>query len=321
MDDAALRHIHVCVFHMTQYAGVSRRLSKPFNPLLGETFELVTDKCRVLAEQVSHHPPVTAIYAHSTSGKYEVWTNTHSKTSFMGTSLEVTNHGMTHYRLTNQKELYTANRPSTIVHNILLGQMYVAQAGTVTCRQHTPGGEVNVLEFVFKKAGWGGAHHDEIEAEIPVRPGAAHKWLVTGTWNSKVEAFNEETGETRLIWQISPNPEKFEWQFFFNQFAIKLNDINDKYRKMLPTTDCRFRPDLRAYEEGKLELAGDEKHRLEEKQRAARARREREGTEYKPRYLFPTVDALTGDKVYRMERDYWRERALGDFGENQPDIF
>ena len=34
--------------------------SKPFNPLLGETFELVTNEWRFLSEQVSHHPPVSA---------------------------------------------------------------------------------------------------------------------------------------------------------------------------------------------------------------------------------------------------------------------
>lgn len=199
--------------------------------------------------------------------------------------------------------------------------MYVAQAGLVTSRQYRPGGEVNELEFVFKKAGWGGAHHDEIEAEIPVRPGSAHKWKVTGTWNTKVEAYNEETGETLLIWEILPNPERYEWQYYFNPLAIKLNDIDDTYRKLLPKTDVRFRPDLRAYEEGKHDLAGEEKHRLEEKQRAARARREREGIEWKPRYFVATQDALTGDKVYKMCRDYWKERALGDFGDNQPDIY
>jgi len=35
---------------------------KPFNPLLGETYEFVTDEYSYLAEQVSHHPPVTAIH-------------------------------------------------------------------------------------------------------------------------------------------------------------------------------------------------------------------------------------------------------------------
>jgi len=36
------------------------RTKKPFNPILGETYEYVTEKRRFYAEQVSHHPPVTA---------------------------------------------------------------------------------------------------------------------------------------------------------------------------------------------------------------------------------------------------------------------
>tara|TARA_B110000285_G_C14948050_1_gene525331 strand:+ start:729 stop:887 length:159 start_codon:yes stop_codon:yes gene_type:complete len=35
-------------------------MKKPFNPLLGETFEYVTRKYRFLGEQVSHHPPISA---------------------------------------------------------------------------------------------------------------------------------------------------------------------------------------------------------------------------------------------------------------------
>ena len=37
-----------------------KAVKKPFNPLLGETFELVGKDYRFLAEQVSHHPPITA---------------------------------------------------------------------------------------------------------------------------------------------------------------------------------------------------------------------------------------------------------------------
>jgi len=34
---------------------------KPFNPLLGETFELfVPGKYKYFSEQVSHHPPISA---------------------------------------------------------------------------------------------------------------------------------------------------------------------------------------------------------------------------------------------------------------------
>lgn len=35
-------------------------MSKPFNPLLGETYELVTPDFRMISEAVSHQPPVTA---------------------------------------------------------------------------------------------------------------------------------------------------------------------------------------------------------------------------------------------------------------------
>ncbi len=43
------------------------RHSKPFNPLLGETYELVNQEAGycVVVEQVSHHPPVTALHAES----------------------------------------------------------------------------------------------------------------------------------------------------------------------------------------------------------------------------------------------------------------
>lgn len=43
------------------------RLSKPFNPLLGETYEYTCsrNKFRICCEQVSHHPPVSAYYSES----------------------------------------------------------------------------------------------------------------------------------------------------------------------------------------------------------------------------------------------------------------
>ena len=55
------------------------------------------------------------------------------------------------------------------------------------------------------------AHHDEVEGSIPVREGSEYKWVVKGTWNTKVEAFNEETGETKLIWSLGGYPLNKEW--------------------------------------------------------------------------------------------------------------
>ena len=57
-----------------------KQVKKPFNPLLGETYELVDKNYRYFAEQVSHHPPITA-FAYEGPG-FEVIGHNHLKQSF-----------------------------------------------------------------------------------------------------------------------------------------------------------------------------------------------------------------------------------------------
>ena len=37
-------------------------LEKPFNPILGETYQGLIEGCPIYAEQTSHHPPITTTY-------------------------------------------------------------------------------------------------------------------------------------------------------------------------------------------------------------------------------------------------------------------
>ncbi len=36
-------------------------IEKPFNPILGETYQGMINGCFVYAEQISHHPPISSI--------------------------------------------------------------------------------------------------------------------------------------------------------------------------------------------------------------------------------------------------------------------
>ena len=36
-------------------------MEKPFNPILGETFQCWVDGCPIYIEQISHHPPIASI--------------------------------------------------------------------------------------------------------------------------------------------------------------------------------------------------------------------------------------------------------------------
>jgi hypothetical protein len=67
---------------------------------------------------------------------------------------------------------------------------------------------------------------------------------------------------------------------------MALNEWSEEDRKLRPPlapTDSRFRPDIRKMEEGNIDLAGDEKDRLEEKQRAAKRAMEKRREEWQPR--------------------------------------
>lgn len=71
--DSMERLVYVASYAASEYASTIGRVAKPFNPLLGETFEYVRpDKgYRFFVEQVSHHPPIGAAWAESP--KWDYW--------------------------------------------------------------------------------------------------------------------------------------------------------------------------------------------------------------------------------------------------------
>lgn len=72
-DDPLKRIQYVAAFAASSYGSTDGRVTKPFNPLMGETFEFVspTGGFRYVSEQVSHHPPISA--CHCESSKYVMW--------------------------------------------------------------------------------------------------------------------------------------------------------------------------------------------------------------------------------------------------------
>lgn len=128
-EDPALRQIYVAVFILSQYKCTKYRLNKPFNPILGETYELIDPNFRFIAEQVSHHPPISASYGQGANNEYVYWNNTNVKTNFWGASIEVVSIGLSHVRLPRTNEMFSIKRPSTVVHNLILGEMYLEHTG------------------------------------------------------------------------------------------------------------------------------------------------------------------------------------------------
>jgi hypothetical protein len=115
------------------------RVKKPFNPLLGETYELqIEDKqFRFISEQVSHHPPISAGFAESPIFKF--WGDTNVKTAFWGKSLEVKPLGYFHlvFKQFGDHIVYSKNKSR--VNNIILGKTYIDHEGAFVFKNHTNG--------------------------------------------------------------------------------------------------------------------------------------------------------------------------------------
>lgn len=134
---------------------------KPFNPLLGETFELVTPDFKIIAEQVSHHPPVTAICADSEKWRYDFESDV--RIIFNGTFIKAVPIGVQVVRLKTRNEVYNIYRPNAYVNNVLFGQMYTEQVGPMKIVNVTTGAYV---EVTFKAEGWGGKHKHEFSGYL-----------------------------------------------------------------------------------------------------------------------------------------------------------
>ena len=130
LDEAARlsgveRMIKVCVFALSTYAKDSHRPGrKPFNPILGETYELVREDkgLRFIAEQVSHHPPVSVAHCEGTG--WELSITGRWKNKFWGKSMEIHPLGQTHIVFKDGEEV-RFNQVTSCIHNILSGDKYV----------------------------------------------------------------------------------------------------------------------------------------------------------------------------------------------------
>lgn len=102
-------------------------MQKPFNPILGETYELsLEDQAfRIVCEQVSHHPPISAY--HGESKHYAIHGSVQPKLKFWGKSIEVKPDGWVNVRLKRHDEVYTWKNVNCCVHNIIVGKLWFEQ--------------------------------------------------------------------------------------------------------------------------------------------------------------------------------------------------
>lgn len=92
---------YVAAFTISSYSTTANRTGKPFNPLLGETYECDrTDDLgwRCVSEQVSHHPPMAAQYCEGRG--WRSWQEFTMTSKFRGKYIQVVPLGNAHVEFT-----------------------------------------------------------------------------------------------------------------------------------------------------------------------------------------------------------------------------
>ena len=99
------------------------KTKKPFNPMLGETYELVTEDFRFIAEQVSHHPPVSVYQCEGKDYSFRGSYDTKSQFGIGGGTglMIVTLFGYQDYSFEKYNEVISINRPRVYVNNLVFG--------------------------------------------------------------------------------------------------------------------------------------------------------------------------------------------------------
>jgi hypothetical protein len=328
-SDPTERLVYVAGFAASEYASTIGRVAKPFNPLLGETYEYVRpDKgYRFFIEQVSHHPPIGA--AHAESARWDYYGESSVRSKFYGKSFDINPLGTWFLRLRpidgGPAELYTWKKVTSSVIGIITGNPTVDNYGIMEIKNWNTG-EVCILDF--KPRGWKASSAFQVSGKVMGKDGVT-KWSIGGRWNGKIYARHtpgfedqniaeggmghggNQANKAILVWQAHPRPSGIP--FNLTPFVVTLNALTESLRSKLPPTDTRLRPDQRAMEDGEYDFAAIEKNRVEEKQRAARRAREAKGEEFKPKWFDKRIDPVTGEEYWETNGQYWKAREMGDW--------
>ncbi|GKU95519.1 hypothetical protein SLEP1_g8871 [Rubroshorea leprosula] len=311
-----LRILNVAAFAVSGYASSEGRHCKPFNPLLGETYEAdYPDKgVRFFSEKVSHHPTIVACHCEGRGWKF--WADSNIRSKFWGRSIQLDPVGILTLEF-DDGEVFQWSKVTTSIYNLILGKIYCDHHGTM----HIQGNRQYSCKLKFKEQSFldrnpyqvNGFVEDLTAKKVATLYG---KWddsmyYIISDGNGKKQDCNPSSNAT-LLWKRDKPPPNLT-RYNLTSFAITLNELTPGLKEKLPPTDSRLRPDQRYLENGEYERSNAEKQRLEKRQRMSRKLQE---NGWKPRWF--QKESENGS--FRYVGGYWDAREQGKW-DGCPNIF
>ena len=153
-NNKSLQLGYICAFIIGEiFLSINRNL-KPFNSIIGETYEYYDNenKFRYYSEQVSHHPQITAFIGESP--EFALYGDTKNSTSFkiLKGAMELSFKNKVHLHIKSTNDHFVYNRPNIMVKGFLKPPLHNDYNGTTIIEnENFP---ENKLELKFIEESW-----------------------------------------------------------------------------------------------------------------------------------------------------------------------
>ncbi|XP_064305967.1 oxysterol-binding protein-related protein 8 isoform X5 [Phalacrocorax carbo] len=289
-ENAYNRMKKVVKWYLSGFYKKPKGLKKPYNPILGETFRCMwihprtNSKTFYIAEQVSHHPPISAFYVSNRKDGFCLSGSILAKSKFYGNSLSAILDGEGRLTFLNRGEDYVMTMPYAHCKGILYGTMTLELGGTVniTCEKT---GYSATIEFKLKPFLGNNDSVNQISGKIKL--GKEVLAILEGHWDSEVTISDKKTDVTETFW----NPTSEIKQRRLPRYTVKFEEQDDFESEKL------WQQVTRAINNKDQTEATQEKYILEEAQRKSAKERKLKGEEWTCK-LFDQ-DSVTGEWHYK----------------------
>ncbi|KAJ1734498.1 Oxysterol-binding protein 4 [Coemansia biformis] len=289
-------------FVSTLYGSYNKRVAesntgekKPFNPILGEQFlatweDAECGETKFICEQVSHHPPVSALYFEN--AKAGIYGSGHfsQKSKFKGMTMKVVQEGRVTLRMRNSDEIYCLTLPNLNICSIITGRPFLEMSSTTFIRSS----KGYTAEFHWHTKPWlygeyhkfdGKIFRDAAPKLVPDGPGQEQLFTLKGKWVAESTAVNLRTGEELPLFDVHAQPAA----------DITIRPVGEQSELESRRVWHKVAEALR---NGSYDVASREKTSIEEEQRALRRRRAEASIEWRPS-LFSWTDDADDDEAVR----------------------
>ncbi|KIP04051.1 hypothetical protein PHLGIDRAFT_121031 [Phlebiopsis gigantea 11061_1 CR5-6] len=281
-DDPEERFLRVLQYYLAGWHIKPKGVKKPYNPVLGEFFRCRYDypdgsKGFYIAEQVSHHPPVSAFYYISPANKLAILGELRPKSKFLGNSVSTVMEGENRILLMGRPDdgEYVISMPNMYARGILWGKMVLELGDTCTARNDRLG---LLADLQFKTKGYFSGTYNAIAGKVRRTTNNTDLGEISGKWSSVME-YKPVKGNKRTLFDVAKDGQKIAPKWVAPEEEQEPNESRRLWSKLTAAIVAKD-----------MDRATEAKSAVEESQREQRRIREENAESHVSRFFQQTKE-------------------------------